>query len=103
MTGGDIRIKSDPGKVTSIEAEFIYSSIDRKPLGDMIKTMIVLIAGNPDVDFYYHHIKGKASYCLDTTALRKELDDVPIDHPDVIGFIKKDLEQGLKELGVVFY
>lgn len=103
MTGGEIRIKSEPGKVTSIDADFIYSSIDRKPLGDIVKTMMVLIAGNPDVDFYYSHQKGEKTYCLDTTELRSHLEEIPINHPDVIGLIKKDLEEGLNEIGVVFY
>jgi hypothetical protein len=103
MTGGDIHIKSVPGKLTLIEADFISSSIDRKPLGDIVRTMAVLIAGSPDVDFHYHHQKGKDSYCLDTTELRRQLEEIPINHPDVISFIKKDMEQGLKELGVDFY
>ncbi|MCI0494577.1 ATP-binding protein [candidate division KSB1 bacterium] len=103
MAGGDIKIKSDPGKATSIEADFVYSHIDRKPLGDMVRTMIVLIAGNPEVDFSYQHQKGDQSYCLDTTELRKTLEEIPINHPEVIKLIKKDLEEGLKEVGVVFY
>jgi hypothetical protein len=103
MAGGELKIKSDPGKVTSIEADFVYSHIDRKPLGDMVRTMMVLIAGNPEVDFSYHHQKGDRSYCLDTTELRKTLEEIPINHPEVIKLIKKDLEEGLKEMGVVFY
>lgn len=103
MAGGDIRIHSDPGKATLVEADFVYSHIDRKPLGDMVRTMMVLIAGNPGVDFSYHHQKGDRRYCLDTTALRKTLEEIPINHPEVIRLIKKDLEDGLKELGVVFY
>lgn len=103
MAGGDIKIKSEQGKVTMIEADFVYSNIDRKPLGDIIRTMMVLIAGNHEVDFKYYHQKGIQSYCLDTTELRRQLEEIPINHPDVIGFIRKDMEQGLKELGVVFY
>jgi hypothetical protein len=103
MAGGDIKIKSAPGKVTSIEADFVYSHIDRKPLGNMIQTMMMLIAGNPGVDFSYQHQKGNQSYCLDTTELRKHLEEIPINHPEVIKLIKKDLEEGLKEVGVVFY
>ena len=103
MAGGDIRIKSDPGKGTSIKADFSYTHIDRKPLGDMVQTMMMLIVGNPDVDFSYHHQKGDQSYCLDTTEFRKTLEEIPINHPEVIKLIKKDLEEGLKEVGVVFY
>lgn len=103
MTGGDIRIQSEPGKVTLIEADFIYSNIDRKPLGDIIQTMIMLIAGNPEIHFHYYHKKTNQSYCMDTEELRKHLEEIPINHPDVIRFIRKDMEEGLKELGVVFY
>lgn len=103
MTGGDIEIKSSPGKVTSIEADFVYRHIDRKPLGDLIRTMMALIVGNPAVDFSYHHQKGNHDYCLDTTELRKHLEEIPINHPDVVSLIKKNLTDGLKELGVVFY
>ncbi len=103
MAGGDIRIKSDPGKVTMIEADFVYSNIDRKPLGYIVQTMMVLIAGNPGVDFHYSHKKNNQSYCMDTGELRKHLEEIPIDHPDVLRFIRKDMEEGLKELGVVFY
>ena len=103
MAGGDIKIKSEPGIVTSIEADFVYSNIDRKPLGDIIRTMMVLIAGNPEVDFHYCHQKNNKSYCMDTEELRKHLEEIPINHPDVIGFIRADMEEGMKELGVVFY
>lgn len=103
MAGGDIRIHSAPNKGTLIEADFVYSHIDRKPLGDMVRTMMVLIAGNPGVDFSYHHQKGDRSYYLDTTELRKTLEEIPINHPEVIKLIKKDLEEGLKEMDVVFY
>ena len=103
MTGGDIKIKSAPDKMTSIEAEFVFSHIDRKPLGDVIRTMMVLIVGNPTVDFSYHHQKGNQNYCLDTTELRKHLEEIPMNHPEVIRLIKKNLTEGLEELGVVFY
>ncbi|UCE05522.1 MAG: ATP-binding protein [bacterium] len=103
ITGGDIKIKSEPGKVTMIEADFVYSNIDRKPLGDIVRTMMVLIASNPDVDFHYCHKRNNQRYCMDTEELRKHLEEIPINHPDVIGFIRKDMEEGLKVLGVVFY
>lgn len=103
MAGGNVRIKSEPGKVTMVEADFVYSNIDRKPLGNIVRTMTVLIAGNSDVDFHYCHEKNNQSYCMDTGELQRHLEEIPINHPDVIGFIKKDMEQGLKELGVVFY
>ncbi|UCF86553.1 MAG: sensor histidine kinase, partial [Nitrospiraceae bacterium] len=43
-TMGDVDIKTGEGKGTTITARFQYNHIDRKPLGDMEKTMSVLIA-----------------------------------------------------------
>jgi len=103
MAGGDIKIKSEPGVVTAIEADFVYSNIDRKPLENIVKTMMMLIAGNPQIDFYYSHKKNNQSYCMDTEELWQHLEEIPINHPDVVGLIRKNMEEGLKELGVVFY
>jgi len=103
MSGGNIKINSLPGTKTTIEVTFVHSNIDRKPLGDIGKTFIMLISGNPEVDFkYYHQINGN-EYCLDTVALKEHLQEVPMNHPEVIKLIREDINQGLKELGVVFY
>jgi len=52
--GGNMRIDSTPGMGTRISAFFKLSHPDRKPLGDMEKTMRLLGCAHPDVDFRYH-------------------------------------------------
>ncbi|HOO90304.1 MAG TPA: ATP-binding protein [Syntrophales bacterium] len=99
MTGGGCSIQSKKGEGTTIRANFGYSHIDRQPLGNMTATMITLIAGNPGIDFVYTHLSGGRSYTLDTREIKKELEDVPIDHPTVLQFIKEDIRDGLKEIG----
>jgi len=54
---GDLKVESSPGRGTSVKVAMRHSHIDRKPLGDMAATMITLIEGNPDVDFFYIHKK----------------------------------------------
>ena len=103
VSGGNIKINSSPGTKTTIDVTFVHSNIDRKPLGDIGKTIIMLISGNPEVDFkYYHEINGN-EYSLDTIALKEHLQEVPMNHPEVIKLIREDINHGLKELGVVFY
>lgn len=92
---GDLAINTGPGIGTTISARFQYDHIDRKPLGDICKTMIVLIASNPDVDFIYEHRRNDNSYALNTAEIKKELDDVPINLPDVIKIIKDDISAWL--------
>ncbi|MEK6651543.1 MAG: ATP-binding protein [Nitrospirota bacterium] len=98
---GDISIKSEEGKGTAISACFKYSHIDRKPLGNIADTLIVLIAGNPQIDFIYEHRRNAKVYSINTKEIRLELGEVPLNFPDVINVIRKDMEDGIKGLGMV--
>jgi hypothetical protein len=98
---GDLQVKSEYGKGTLVRAEFRYTHIDRKPLGDMASTLVTLILGNPSMDFQYMHRKGDKAFCFDTVELKGELEDVPIDHPKVVPFIRDEIKKGLEELGCI--
>lgn len=70
-SGGGIKIKSKPGKGTKVKATFGYSHIDRKPLGDVNKSLKVLITANPDINFIFEYKKDDVSYRLDTKEIKK--------------------------------
>ena len=95
---GDISIKSVKGEGTTITATFRYDNVDRKPLGDIGKTLIVIIASNPDIDIVFEHKKNTSEYLLDTAEIKKELEGVPINAPAVIRFIKKDINVWLNSI-----
>jgi hypothetical protein len=99
---GDLQVQSHQGKGTVVRANFRYNHIDLKPLGDMASTMVTLIVGNPHMDFHYVHRKGNKTFCFDTVELKRELDDVPIDHPKVVQFVREEIHKGLRELGHLF-
>ncbi len=65
-SGGNIKIKSIIGKGTSVKAVFQYNHVDRKPLGDIEKTLTTLIVGNPEINFIYEHRRGDVKFKLDT-------------------------------------
>jgi anti-sigma regulatory factor (Ser/Thr protein kinase) len=94
--GGDIAIKSEEGVGTTVHAHFKHSHIDRKPIGNIAGTLIVLIAGNPDINLLYEHRRDDNTYSLDTAFIKSKLEGVPINSSEVIELIKKDLEEGLK-------
>lgn len=98
---GDLQVQSEHGKGTLVRADFRYGHIDRKPLGDMASTLVTLIVGNPSMDFQYVHRKGDKTFCFDTVELRGELEDVPLDHPKVVSFIRDEIKKGLEELGCI--
>ena len=72
--------------------------IDLAPMGDIAGSLSALIMGNSDVDFVYtHDVDGKV-FQLDTRQIRKELDGVPINHPQVIKFISDSIRDTLAEM-----
>lgn len=95
---GDLRIESEPGRGTRVTARFRLSHIDRAPLGDIPGTIATLTSLNPDRDFFYSHRRGASDFSFSTAAVRTRLGEVPLSHPDVFGFIRQYLQDGLTEL-----
>jgi len=93
---GHLSIKSKKGEGTDIKADFQYSHIDRKPLGDIGQTIITLVIGNPDIDLIYVHKKNGHTYSLDTRKIKAQLKETPINSPDGIRMIKEDLKRERK-------
>ncbi|MFH1092458.1 MAG: ATP-binding protein [Pseudomonadota bacterium] len=98
---GRFCIDSTPGRGTRVEAEFRLSHLDRAPLGDMLGTLISLIVGQPEVDFVYRQQAGPNEFVLDTREIKAALDGVPLSNPEVINFLRENLQEGLAELGSV--
>jgi hypothetical protein len=99
-TEGKFIIESKGGEGTRVVAEFKLSHIDRQPLGDIASTLVTLIAGNTDVDFIYRHQHDDREYIFDTRDVKREIDDVPINHVDVLNFIRENIQEGLKEIEI---
>lgn len=93
---GRFSIVSEKGKGAIISASFRRSHIDRKPLGDIGATLMVLIAGNPEIDFIFHYKKDDYSYPFDTGEIKAELAEVPINTPEALKIIREDIDKGLK-------
>ncbi len=98
MSGGNFKIDSEIGKGTKIYTSYIYSSIDRMPVGDINGTVAMLIQMNPDIDIIYTHSLNDKEYVLDTRDIREQLDGVPLDTPDVISWIKEFLVENDADL-----
>jgi hypothetical protein len=53
--GGDIEIRTSPGKGTMIRTTFQLSHPDLKPLGDVLETMATLACAHSQVRFVFEH------------------------------------------------
>lgn len=93
---GTFHVTSEPGKGTTVEALFEHDHIDRAPTGDMARSMMVLIAGNPGIDFVYTHIIDSEEFSLDTRELRDS--DISLEDPEIIMNLSRFIREKLDEL-----
>jgi anti-sigma regulatory factor (Ser/Thr protein kinase) len=98
--GGTLRIESELEKGTKVTATFQYHHIDRKPLGNMVETMMTLLLGNPELDISYTHKKEGGSYTLSSQWLKEQFQDRSLTNPEVIQRVRKHLQEGLAQIGV---
>ncbi len=98
LTGGKLDIRSDVGKGTVVKAEFVLSSIDLMPLGDINETMLSLIHCNPQIDFIYTRRFEDAEIVLDTREFRRILDGIELNDPKVSKFIREFLAENTSDL-----
>jgi hypothetical protein len=96
--GGHFEIKSKPSEGTVVRVAFQLSHLDRQPLGDLPGALTTLIVGNPDLHLVYRHCRGEQEYILDTDFIKRELDGLPINHIEVLKFIRQDIAEGIKEI-----
>lgn len=88
MAGGKFSIQSEIGVGTKVLATFQLNHPDRQPLGDVADVMSMIIASNPEIDYYFHHVIDEDEVELDTRLVKQELDGIPINEPEVIKLLK---------------
>ena len=103
MAGGEFRITSEKGVGTEVFAGFVLDHIDRPPLGNLADTMTAFLSesavnGGKPVEFVLTYRMDGREFRFDTRELRKELDGVPSDAPEVLQFVRQLLEENINEL-----
>ncbi|MGD0278328.1 MAG: ATP-binding protein [Smithella sp.] len=98
MAGGHLDLKSIKGKGTKLKATFQLDHLDRQPMGNISTTIINLIAGNSSVDFIYKHRHNDRRFSLDTSEIRREIGDLPINHFEILKYIRGVIDEGLSEI-----
>ena len=86
------------GEGTAVTATFGLTSIDRMPLGDINGTIATLVQCNPGIDWLYTRRKDGREMVMDTRQFREVLEDMPLDSPEVLGFLRDYLAENTAEL-----
>jgi hypothetical protein len=95
---GDLKIRSKPGSGTTLQAVMRHSHIDRAPLGDMPSVLITILQSAKPLDWMYHHRVNGEEFRLDSSEIRRELEDVPLTHPKVRQWLMELLVEGESSL-----
>lgn len=105
QTGGSFKISSVSEEVdaqnhgTKVETLFLKNSIDFTPLGDIVSTIITLIQGHPESDFFFKHTyNNKNEVLLDTRELREQLEDIPLNTFEIIKWVEEYLKEQYSSL-----
>ena len=103
LCAGNFSITSEKGKGTRIIAEFRLDHIDRMPLGSISDTILTSIIGHPDVDIILDMKRvdeknEETSFIFNTQEIKKELEGIPLNHPEVTGFITEYLSEGINNI-----
>ncbi len=97
-TGGYLKITSEEGKGTEVEAFFVYDNIDRLPIGDIAGVITILVSANPLIEFVYSHQVNDKKYVFDTREIKEALGDVSINDIHIIKYLKEMIHENLLEI-----
>lgn len=105
LAGGEMRISSETGKGTQITSTFLFSHIDRQPLGDISGILTILIAANPQINFIYRHSTDKGEYMFSSKETKQYLEVETLSgsllHEDIKSMINENLKE-LETSGLVY-
>ena len=105
QTGGTLHISSSDKEGesgTRLVVTFDTQSIDCMPLGDIVSTVCVLIAGSPDIDFEFVDRRTNGEVSLRTAELRAVLgDEISLAEPDIQQWIEENLTEQYNELNSI--
>jgi anti-sigma regulatory factor (Ser/Thr protein kinase) len=97
---GEFRINSEKGKGTKVEFYFQYNHIDRAPIGDIGQTITTLLNSRDNLDIEYIHSVNGNNFVFDTKEIKKILDGVDIQRPDILLWIKDYINENIDELHI---
>ena len=95
---GSLRLSSEPGRGTCLEADFERDHIDRMPLGDLAGTVLALVVGFPETHWVFHYQVDGERFTFDDGPLKRELGELSLSEPPVLRFIREILQVGVADI-----
>ncbi len=91
-------IDSAPGQGTTVTASFVYSHVDRPPLGDVSGTIALLIMSNPAINIEYTHICDGTEWSISTDDIIKELGPDAVTDLTIVRSLREIINENVAEV-----
>lgn len=98
MCGGELKIESEKGKGSIVEASFQLSHPDRQPLGDLEGCWLLLVTSNPGIEWELNCSTGKGEFSISTSEIRHSLEVDIIRGTELISSLKRMIRNNMEEL-----
>lgn len=100
MCDGHLDIKSELGVGTEVAAYFRADDLDRPPLGDLVESIKVLLAGAPHIDLHLDYVAANGRKLRFTTKDIREIlgETCDFTNPRVYSWLEAYLHQQLDSL-----
>lgn len=96
--GGELSVDSKPGSGVRVRATFRHGHIDRAPLGDIQTTLMVLLAGHPDLRLRFRHRLAGRQFELDSGDLRAALEGAELGSPEGLALLRETIRRGESDI-----
>ena len=92
---GNFSLSSKEHVGTVIEANIKKSHWDCPPLGDIANTLCVLIQADISIDYVFVYEDDDHTFEFDTKMIKETLEDVPLNHPDILNWLEGYIKEGM--------
>lgn len=99
-TGGTLKIESEKGKGTTVEAIFNTSHIDCQPVGDIAGTLFTLLFSSKEIDWFIRRSYNGKTYTITTREIKEQFSDEAFENPRIMKLLKdfiNEIETSVKE------
>lgn len=90
---GSLEIVSEKGKGTAVKVLFRLSHIDRQPLGDLMGTILALIANEHNFNLNFYHKKDNNVFEFDSEEFKSLLKKIKLEESSFILIASKYLKE----------
>ncbi|MFP4470420.1 MAG: ATP-binding protein [Bacteroidales bacterium] len=98
QAGGILSIRSERGKGTTVQCNFVLDHIDRPPLGDIAGVITQLMTSFPDHVFIYEHNTDAGSFELDSREVKEMIGDLSQAGTELRKYLREMINENLTEI-----